>query len=171
VAIGRTLVPLVNALARRLVLASLVASFLAACTGPTAVLHAQPVASPDVQVTPVEVATHGKQLSVKLVVRNTSNATLLIQRDQIVVRLPFGDTVTREVGRLYLQGLWGAHPADHWRTHAPDVLPPGTARIIDLDYDRRSFEWKDVGGVRVDFDGAITRGAERVDVPALVVTR
>jgi hypothetical protein len=156
----------VNALARGLLLAFL----LAACT-PTAVLHAQPVASPDVQVTPVEVATRGGQLSVKLVVRNTSNATLLIQRDQIVVRLPFGDTVTREVGRLYLAGLWGAHPGDHWRTHAPDVLPPGTAHTIDLDYEQRSFEWKDVGSVRVDFDGAITRGAERVDVPALVVTR
>jgi hypothetical protein len=157
----------VNALARGVFLASLVAS----CAGPAAVMHAQPVASRDVQVTPVEVVTRGEQLSIKLLVRNTSNATLRVQRDQIVVRLPFGDTVTRDVGRLHLEGLWGAHPGDHWRTHSPDVLPPGTARTIDLDYDQRSFEWKDVATVRVDFDGAITRGAERVDVPALVVIR
>ncbi len=156
-----------NALARGVFLASLVA----ACAGPTAILHAQPVASRDVQVTPVEVVTRGEQLSMRLLVRNTSNATLRVQRDQIVVRLPFGDTVTRDVGRLHREGLWGAQPGDHWRTHSPDVLPPGTAQAIDLDYDQRSFEWKDVATVRVDFDGAITRGAERVDVPALVVLR
>jgi hypothetical protein len=40
-----------------------------------------------------------------------------------------------------------------------------------MEYEQRSFVWRDVPSVEVDFDGAITRDGARVDVPPLLVRR
>jgi hypothetical protein len=144
---------------------------LAACT-PGIVLHGQPVDSARIRVSPTEVGLSGAKLSVKLVVENSSETTLVIRPDQIVVRLSTGQVVTRAAGKPYGEGIWGSYyGGGGWVTHDPDVLPPGTRRAVDVEYEELGFVWADFPSVQVDFDGAVTRDGQPVVLPALVVSR
>ena len=123
-------------------------------------------------MTPTEVGLSGAKLSVKLVVENTSETTLVVRPDQIVVRLSTGQVVTRDAGKPYGEGIWGSYyGGGGWVTHEPDVLPPGTRHAVNVEYEELGFAWTDFPSVKVDFDGAVTRDGEPVVLPALVVSR
>jgi hypothetical protein len=149
----------------RVSLTMTVALGLTACGGEQR-LYMQGIESPDVRVAPGKAVIRGDKLVVKVVVQNSSPSAISIVRDQIVARLPSGQTVTRAVGRPYGEGIWSYYGGGGWVTHEPYVLAPGATREVDVAFKEVGFDWRDITAVAIDFDGAITRGGAPVTLIA-----
>jgi hypothetical protein len=130
---------------------------IAGCGGEKIVMHAQPLDSPDLHVTPTELRVGGTKLWVKLMVQNVGQGTLILQRDAMVAHLPNGQTVPRAMGS--------------WGTHEPYVITPGAVHPVYVEFDQQGFKWADVPSVQIDFNSAITKDGKPLTVPAFVVTR
>ncbi len=141
----------------KLIYASILAATVAGCGGGKIILHAQPVDSPDIHVTPLDVYVGGKKLWVRLQVTNASQGTLILQRDAMTAHLPNGQTLTRAMGTYGM--------------HEPYVLPPGAMHLVYVEFEEQGFKWKDIPSAQVDFAGAITKNGQPVVVPPFLVAR
>jgi hypothetical protein len=143
---------------RNFIFASSLLLSLAACPGEKIVLHAQPLASADVQVSPLELYVDGEKLWVRVLVTNTSQGTITVQRDAMTAHLPNGTVIPRAMG------TFGS-------VHTPYVLPPGGVHPVYVEFAAQGFDWKDVPTAQIDFTGAVTRDGQAVQVPPFVVAQ
>jgi hypothetical protein len=154
----------------KLVSAVILSLALAGCGGGKIILHMQgPVASADIHVTPTELMINGKKLWVKLQVQNAGPGTLLLQRDQIVVHLPNGQTLTRAIGTY--GGGWGYGYGAGYASHEPYVIPSGAIHPVYVEFEEQGFKWKEMPSAQIDFAGAITRDGQPVTIPPFVVSQ
>ncbi len=151
---------------RKLFCVAVLAVTLGGCGGGKIILHMQgPVQSADIHVTPTELMISGKKLWVKLQVQNASSGMLMLQRDQIVVHLPNGQTLTRAIGT----GGWGYGYG--YDLHQPYVIPPGAIHPVYVEFEEQGFKWKEIPSAQIDFAGALTRDGQPVAVPPFVVSQ
>jgi hypothetical protein len=108
---------------------------------------------------------------VKLMVMNTTNGPLMVQRDQIFARLPNGQSLTRAVGSGAYGYGWGYGYNVESALHLPYYLPPGAMHPVHVEFEEQGFKWDDVPSLWIDFGGAVTRNGEVVRVPPFVLTR
>jgi hypothetical protein len=144
-------------LMNRIIYAVIFAVALAACGGGKVVLRAQPVDSAEVHVIPLEVYLSGKKLWVRINVQNTSQGTLIIQRDAMLAHLPNGQTLTRAMGS--------------WGLHEPYVLPPGAMHPVYVEFEAQGFKWQDMPGAQIDFANGVTLNGQPIVVPPFTVSR
>jgi hypothetical protein len=130
---------------------------LAGCGGEKIVMHAQPLDSADIRVTPTELRVGGKKLWVKVMVQNTGTGTLILQRDAMTAHLPSGQTVPRAMGG--------------WGLHEPYVITPGAVHPVYVEFEEQGFKWSDVPSAQIDFTNAITKDGKPLTVPPFLVTR
>lgn len=119
---------------------------------------ANQVANDRVRITPGEISVSRDRLYVKMTLVNTSNDTLVVERDAVMLKLPDGRAVRRSTGIT--------------STHKPYTVSPGGTQSVQVDFlPAESFDWSTVASVEVDFSQAVHAGAAAVPVPPLVVTR
>jgi hypothetical protein len=109
-----------------------------------------------ITVQPQEVWAHGHKLWVRCSVVNNSAQPVLVDRDQIVARLPNGAVIHRAQG-AYTQ-------------HMPYALPPGAGHEVYVEFAEEGFSWRDVPNAQIDFTPGVTMNGQPVATPALVVT-
>ena len=103
----------------RLLAVFVLASLLSACGGGKHFWAAQPVNGP-VSIQPEEVWVHHSKLWVRTNVVNGTDQPIMIDRDQIVARLPNGAMVHRASGSATV--------------HAPYVVPPGASHAVYVEF-------------------------------------
>ncbi|HEY2366113.1 MAG TPA: hypothetical protein VGH87_07005 [Polyangiaceae bacterium] len=138
----------------KLISALVLSSVLFACGGGKHFWAAQPVSGP-VTVQPEEVWAHGGKLWVRVVLVNGTAAPIVVDRDQMVARLPNGAIVHRAQG-TYTQ-------------HTPYEIPPGASHPVYVEFPAEGWDWRDVPGAQIDFSAAVTSNGQPMPVPVLTV--
>lgn len=138
----------------KLLSAFALASFLFACGGGKHFWAAQPINGP-VTVQPEEVWAHGGKLWVRVVVVNGTSAPIVVDRDQVIARLPNGAVAHRAQG-TYTQ-------------HVPYMIPPGASHPVYVEFPAEAWDWHDVPSAQIDFSAAVTSNGQPIQMPALTV--
>ena len=113
-------------------------------------LRAESAQSEGVIVQPMRVWIGGHKLWVRVDVTNEGEETILVDRDEIVARLPSGQTVGRALGRTSL--------------HSAYVVPPHASHLVYVEFEEQGFDWDTVPRATIDFTPAITRGSRHVAI-------
>ncbi len=133
-------------LARFLVLFATVALF--ACT--KSYLRAETAQAEGVVVQPLQVWIGGQKLWVRVTVANEGSEPIVVDRDQVVARLPSGQTIGRSVGKTSLHGAY--------------FIPPHTSHLVYVEFEEQGFDWDAVPRAVIDFTPAMTRGNQHISV-------
>lgn len=128
---------------------------LVACGGGKHFWLAQAQPGP-ITIQPQEVWAHGHKLWVRASVVNGTAQPILVDRDQIIARLPNGAVVHRAMG-TYTQ-------------HAPYMIPPGGGHEVYVEFAEEGFDWHDVPTAQIDFSPGVLVNGQPVTVPPLAVT-
>jgi hypothetical protein len=86
---------------------------------------------------------------------NGTDQPIIVDRDQIVARLPSGAVIHRAEG-TYSQ-------------HAPYMIPPGAGHPVYVEFAGEGFDWRDVPSAQIDFSPGVTANGQPVAVPPLAV--
>lgn len=138
-----------------LVLLVLSTSFVLACGGGKSMWLAQGPTGP-VTIQPDSVWARGHKLWVRTNVINGTNQPIVVDRDQIIARLPNGAVLHRAQG-TYTQ-------------HMPYMIPPGAGHAVYVEFAEEGFDWRDMPNAQIDFSTAITTNGQPLVIPPLVVT-
>lgn len=133
----------------------LVSTILLACGGGKQFWSAQPVQGA-VSISPEQIWIAHNKLWVRVVVTNGTQMPIMINRDQIVARLPNGMVLQRAQG-TYTQ-------------HFPYTVLPGGVQPVYVEFFSQGFDWHTVPNAQVDFTPGTTANGQPVQVPPLVVT-
>jgi hypothetical protein len=137
-----------------LLLVVLCSVLVLACGGGKHLWAAQPVSGP-VTIQPQQVYVRGGKLWVRTNVINGTNQPIMVDRDQIIARLPNGAIVHRASGSTTV--------------HTPYMLPPGAAHAVYVEFFGEGFDWRDVPGAQIDFSPGVTTNGQPMQIPPLMV--
>ncbi len=138
-----------------MVLVVVSSSLLFACGGGKRDWAAQAAPGP-IAIQAEEVWVRGHKLWVRVNVMNGTAQPIMVDRDQIVARLPNGAVVHRAQG-TYTQ-------------HAPYMIPPGAGHPVYVEFAGEGFDWTAVPSAQIDFSPGVTMNGQPMAVPPLAVT-
>lgn len=145
---------------QRLVLIVVLALATAACRrgAPDPRFGADQVSNAMLRITPGEIRVRGDRLFVKTTLINTSDKTLVVERDAIRIKLADGRTFRRSTGVT--------------STHKPYTVAPNATQSVWFDFlPAEDFDWSTVGSAEIDFSEAVHVGSDAVPVPPIVLRR
>jgi hypothetical protein len=109
-----------------------------------------------ITIQPEQVWAHGHKLWVRVMVMNNTGQMVVIDRDQIVARLPNGAILHRAIGA--------------YSVHEPYVIAPGGGHPVYVEFGEEGFDWHDMASAQIDFSPGTQVNGQPTAVPPLAVT-